>query len=431
MKEVYYVLKGSDRCDTATGWYKILDATKSNEWVTEEVNRDEACAGIPSAIEKTIQSARDNGGTVKVENLVESKKASIWSSWISPVTSFFHTLWLDITKIPAALAADPVNQQQLAVYRIGQVYEIQGTNKQVIMITDGPGMNGDKAVDWKAYSEADPSESYAPSTGSNASGKRPDLVATDLWTERSSGNQYDTIAWGDTVCLVASVKNAGNADTPTDVKVSFYVSKGSREDKSPRHAGYVMAKAKDLTKARTAKAIVKRCINKSEDDYSSQYPGTFNFGVHVDSDNRVAESDEKNNWKGGRIFTLTESSHLVISQFWLSNPVPNPGETVTAYTRIRNIGSPFGSDKVNYQWRIQGPQYGPDPIILGFDQTKRDHLRTNDEVGEDVVFVAPTLPGTYTLTFEADYDFRLTQPDRSGNTGSLTFTIPELPGEGG
>lgn len=419
-----YVFKGSSQCDTANARFKIVNGSRSDNWITDEVSQTEACPGIQDAIGKTVQNTKDNEGVIRLDGIVESKKVPWWSSWASQVTSFFHTIWMEDIRIPAAIAADSSVQQKLAVYRTGQVYEIAGTDKQVVMLTNGPGMNGDKAVDRNPYGKPDPAEAYNPPTGSNASGTRPDLVSTDLWTERSSGNPWTTIAWGDTVCLVASVKNAGNADTPTDVKVSFYVSKGNHEDKDPRHAGYMMAKKSDLTKARTAKAIVKRCINKSEDDYPSPYPGTFNFGVHVDSDNRVAESNEKNNWKGERVFTLTENSHLAISQFWLSNPTPQSGETVTAYVKIRNAGTPFGSDKVNTEWRIQGPQYGPDPIILGFDQTKREHLRTNDEAGEDISFVVPTTPGNYTLTVEVDYDFRTTQSDRSGNTASLTITIP-------
>ena len=60
---------------------------------------------------------------------------------------------------------------------------------------------------------------------------------------------------------------------------------------------------------------------------------------------------------------------------------------------------------MNTQWRIQGPQYGPDPIVIGFDQSRRDHLRTNDEHEEDLAFIMPTLPGNYVFSAEVDYDF--------------------------
>lgn len=425
-----YILQGSNRCDTANARFKIIDGSKSDRWITDEVSQSEACSGIESAIEKTLQAAEEHGGVVKIEDVVETKKVPWWSSWSSSVSSFFHTLWLDISNIPSALAADPSVQQQLAVYRTGQVYGIQGTDRKVVILTDGPGMNGDKAVDGSAYDEPDPAESFAPIIGDDASGKRPDLVVTDLWTERSSGNKWDTIAWGDTVCLVAVLKNSGNADTPRDVKVTFYVSKGKKEDKHPDPVGSETVKAKYLTKARTAKATVKHCVDVHGDNYPSAYPGTFNFGVQIDSDNKVVESNEKNNWKGERIFTLMENARLSVSQLWLSKANPQPGEAVTAYLKIKNTGTPFSSDKVNTEWRVQGPQYGPDPIILGFDQTRRDHLRTNDEAAEDIFFVVPTVPGAYALMTEVDYDARVTQSNRSGNTASLDFVVPEVQKEG-
>ena len=422
-----YILQGSDRCDTANARFKIVGA-KSDSWITKEVSQSEACPGVEKAIESVLQSAEDNGGVVKVDNIVDVKRAPWWSSWISPITTLWHSFF-GLVQTPAALAADPSIQQQVAVYRTGQVYEIQGTGKQAVILTDGPGMHGDKAIDEGAYAEADPSETFAPATGTDASGTRSDLVITDLWTERSSENQWDTIGWGDTVCFVAVSKNLGNKDVSRDIKITFYVSKGNREDKHPDPVGSEMIPAKYLAKARTAKATTKHCVDIHGDNYPSSYPGHFNFGAHIDPDNKEPESNEKNNWKGERLFELTENPHLSISQIWFSNPNAQPGEGVTVFVKIRNSGTPFASSKVNTEWRVQGPQYGPDPIIVGFDQTKQEHLREGDEAQEEVSFVMPTVPGDYVFSAEVDYDFRTTQTDRSITTASLSFTIPDT-GEG-
>ena len=419
-----YIYQGSDLCATANARFKIVDGSRSDSWVTKEVSQSEACPGIEKAIESTLQSVKDNGGVVKVGDIVDVKRAPWWSSWLSSLSSIWHSLF-GLVQTPAALAADPSVQRDLAVHNIGEVYEIQGTNKQVVILTDGPGMNGDKAIDLGSYAESDPAETFAPITGDNVSGKQSDLVVTKLWTERSSGHVWDTIGFGDTVCMVAESKNAGNKDVSRDVKITFYVSKGRREDKHPDPVGSEMIPAKYLSKARTAKATTKHCVNIHGDNYPSGYPGIFNFGVHIDPDNKEPESNEKNNWKGEQIFTLTENPHLSISQLWFSNPAAQPGEGVTAYVRIRNSGTPFGSDKVNTEWRVQGPQYGPDPIVIGFDQTRHDHLRTNDEAQEEVSFVMPTMPGDYVFSAEVDYDFRTAQSDRSVMTASISFTISE------
>lgn len=422
-----YILQGSDRCDTANARFKIVGA-KSDSWITKEVSQSEACPGVEKAIESVLQSAEDNGGVVKVDNIVDVKRAPWWSSWISPITTLWHSFF-GLVQTPAALAADPSIQQQVAVYRTGQVYEIQGTGKQAVILTDGPGMHGDKAIDEGTYAEADPSETFAPAAGADASGTRSDLVITDLWTERSSKNQWNTIGWGDTVCFVAVSKNLGNKDVSRDIKITFYVSKGNREDKHPDPIGSEMIPAKYLAKARTAKATTKHCVDIHGDNYPSSYPGHFNFGAHIDPDNKEPESNEKNNWKGERLFELTENPHLSISQIWFSNPNAQPGEGVTVFVRIRNSGTPFASSKVNTQWRVQGPQYGPDPIIVGFDQTKQVHLGVDGEAQEEVSFVMPTVPGDYVFSAEVDYDFRTAQTDRGITTASLSFTIPDT-GEG-
>lgn len=422
-----YILDGSDWCQSAGHVYRIVDGGDENSayWMTEEVDKSDACQAIVDADADVIQKVRDTGGTISTGQLIGEEKKTLWSaisSWFSSLTSLFHKLVAD-ARISTALALEPSVQQQLVVHRKAQMYQIDGTDRQIVILTSGPGQNGDKAIDSVPYSGLETDGTFSPATDGNASGKRPDLVVTNIWTERSSGHEHDTIGFGDTVCLVADIKNAGNADTPSDVKVSFYVSKGNKEDKDPRHAGYEMAKAKYLTKARTAHAIVRRCINAREDDYPSPYPGTFNFGVHLDSDNRIAESNEKNNTKGGQIFTLIENARLIVSQFWISDTAGS----VTAFATFTNAGTPFGSDKVNIQYRIQGPQYGPDPIILGFDQAKRGNLRTGDLKYEDLPFLAPTVPGSYILTVEIDYDHRVTEVDRGGNAQELTFTVLDPP----
>lgn len=422
-----FALDSSPWCRQANHAYLITIGgdTNSSFWVTEEeADKMLACQKIDEFNERIIQIGQDNGGTISASQVVgkDGGNQSAISSFLSPLTSVFHTLVSLTVGTPKALALEPSVQQKLVVYRKGQVYRIDGTDKRIVILTSGPGQNGDKAIDSVPYSELETDGTFSPATDGNASGKRPDLVVTSLWTERSSGHEHDTIGFGDTVCLVADIKNAGNADTPSDVKVSFAVSKGNKEDKDPRHAGYEMAKAKYLTKARTAHAIVRRCINAREDDYPSPYPGTFNFGVHLDSDNRIAESNEKNNTKSGQIFTLIENARLIISQFSLSD-MAGP---VTAFATFTNVGTPFGSDLVNIQYRIKGPQYGPDPIILGFDQAKRGNLRTGDLKYEDLPFLAPTVPGEYVLTVEIDYDHRVTQADRGGNVQERTFTVPDL-----
>ncbi len=421
-----YVLDGSPWCRQAGHVYLVAiggDLDSSLTIAEEEADKMLACQKIDEINERIIRIGQDNGGTISASQVVgkDGDNQSIVSSFLSVITSAFHEVIALTVGTPTALALEPFVQRKLVSYRKGQVYRIDGTDKRIVILTDGPGQNGDKAIDKTAYAESKEGGTYNLG-GSSASGKRPDPAVTDIWTERSSGNKHDAIGFGSTVCFGATIKNKGKADVPKDVKLSFFVSKGNREDKHPRHAGYTMVKAKNLRSGDKTKAVF--CINAREDDYPSAYPGTFNFGAHVNSDGAITESDPNNNWMGGYVFTLTENAKLTLSQFWLSD-TPKGGNTVTAFVTVRNTGTPFGSDKVNIQYRIAGPQYGEDPIILGFDQVKRGNLRTGDTRYEELSFVTPTMPGTYVLMAEIDYDHRVTESDRSGNTATLSFSIPD------
>ena len=156
-----------------------------------------------------LQSAEDNGGVVKVDNIVDVKRAPWWSSWISPITTLWHSFF-GLVQTPAALPIRRFNSRLLFIVPVKSTKFRVPVNKR-LSLTDGPGMHGDKAIDEGTYAEADPSEHFARS-GADASGTRSDLVITDLWTERSSGNQWDTIGWGQYRMLVAVSKNAGNKD---------------------------------------------------------------------------------------------------------------------------------------------------------------------------------------------------------------------------
>ena len=110
------------------------------------------------------------------------------------------------------------------------------------------------------------------------------------------------------------------------------------------------------------------------------------------------------------LFVIKENAHL-IAQFHFLNGVV-PGQSVMLVT-ISNTGTPFGQDFVYTQYRIQGPSM-ENPVIIGIDQTRRDHLRTGDTANEQFSFMAPMAPGDYIVIAEVDYTGIVNQSDRSG-----------------
>ena len=418
-----YVLIGSQLCASATSVHQVTDngADSSDYRVTEATNREDACRSITGTIQKGGEEVQAHDGVIKASRLPGVLPAI--SVWLSKVSSVFDWIFRSEARAASISGSDPVIQKRLAVPNRARIYQIAGTDKKIVFLIDGPGMKGDKAINSTPYAEVlGPLGPYAPKLGDGAKGKRPDLTIDDLWTEKGNGQNHENIPWGDTVCLAAKVKNSGSANTPHDVKVAFFLSRGEKEDKHPRPVGKENIRARNLEKGE--KKTEKRCLTPRDDDYPS-YPGKFNFGVHVDPDNTIAESSKKNNYKGGQVFTLSEHARLSVVSFRLSQTTPVAGTEVTVYLQMNNTGTPFHSDKVNIQYRIAGPQYGTHPTIIGFDQIKRSNLRPGDVKTESIAFTLTTTPGTYSLTAEIDYDRRTNQSNRSGNVGTITFTLQE------
>ena len=414
-----YLFRGSDICPNASEWRKITDSSQSDFWITEAVTRDETCQGITDTIERTLRSGEEHDGSVKTDDIVteESNRSAI-ASWWSQVVSYIKAiLWIGPTQ-----AAEFSVQKALAVSRSGTVYSIAGTNREILILTDGPGMNGDKAIDPESGYESDPSESFDPGLVPSNEKKLPDIGISDQWFERSSGNKHDTVNFGDTLCPTVSVKSKGDADAPSDVKVSFYLSKGSQEDRSPRRFGSETIKRKDMKSGKSK--TLTHCVKYGSDDYPP-YPGRFNFVAVANSNNAFKESKTSNNKSVAYPFVIVENARLVIRFRFLNEIVP--GQGVSAAVTIQNVGTPFGQDFVYTQYRIQGPEYGSDPVIVGIDQTRRGHLRTGDVANEEFSFVAPTKPGDYVVTAETDYTGIVQEGDRSGNVFSLPFSVPDTP----
>ncbi|MFZ1736057.1 MAG: hypothetical protein WAU31_03925, partial [Candidatus Moraniibacteriota bacterium] len=403
-----YLFQGSDYCPNANAWYRTVDSSRDDYWVTEVVSQNEACQGVTDTVERMLRSSEENNGVVKTDQVVDSRwkrASSAVISWLSSVVSEIKAMF---TWTYPAQAADQYIQQSLSVERSGVAYAIAGTNREILVLTDGPGMNGDKAIDPYSGYQPDPSETLETGLTPSSGRKLPDIGISGEWFERSSGRKHDDVDWGSTLCPTAYVKSKGDGDAPKDVKLSFYLSKDYNEDRSPRHFGYEMISKKDM---RTGKSKnVSHCVGFKDGDYPA-YPGRYSFTAVANSDKSFGESKMTNNKSNAYSFVIKENAHLGI-QFHFLNEVVS-GQTVDVAVTISNTGTPFGQDYVYTQYRIQGPEYGENPVIIGFDQTRRDHLRTGDIANEQFSFVVPTTPGAYTVTAEVDYTEIVTQSDRS------------------
>ena len=421
-----YLFQGSDYCPNADSWYRTVDSSRDDYWVTEVISREEACQGVTDTVARVLRSGEENDGIVKTSQVVESKWRRASSAVVSWLSSALSEIRAILSWAYPAQASELYIQRPLTVRRSGIAYAIAGTNREVLVLTDGPGMNGDRAIDPYSGYQPDPSETFETGLSPSNGKKLPDIGISDEWFERSSGHKHDDVDWGSTLCPTVYVKSKGDADAPSDVKVSFHLSKGYKEDRRPGRFGYETIKKKDMKTGKSK--TVSHCVRLNDGDYPS-YPGRYNFTAVVNSDKAFAESKTTNNKSDAYPFVIKENAHLSVRFRFLNEVVP--GQPVEVAVIISNSGTPFGQDYVYTQYRIQGSEYGENPVIIGLDQTRRDHLRTGDSANEQFSFTAPTTPGTYVVTAEVDYTGIVSQGDRSGTVFSLTFSIPEteVPGE--
>ena len=415
-----YLFRGSDICSSASEWYKVTDSSRSDYWITESITKEDACNGVTETVERTLQSGEDNDGSPKTDDIVtnESSRSADVSWWSKIVSYIKEFLGID----PAQAATESFVQKALAVSRTVTVYDIAGTNKKVFVLTDGPGMKGDKAIDPYSGYQSDPSGTLETGLSPSSGKKLPDIGISGEWFERSSGRKHDDVDWGSTLCPTVYVRSKGDGDAPKDVKLSYFLSKGYNVDRSPRHFGYEMIAKRDMRTGRSKN--VSHCVGFNDGDYPA-YPGRYNFTAVANSDHAFAESKMTNNKSTAYSFVIKENAHL-IAQFHFLNGVV-PGQSVSVAVTISNTGTPFGQDFVYTQYRIQGPEYGENPVIIGIDQTRRDHLRTGDTANEQFSFMAPMAPGDYIVIAEVDYTGIVNQSDRSGNIFAFSFEIPDAP----
>ena len=419
-----YLFRNSDYCPNADQWYRVVDSSRDDYWITADVSRDTACEGVTDVTEQMLLSGQENDGVVKTEQVVSKweRARSAVASWLSQVVSGIKSAlsWA----LPAD-AAEPSVQKILTVNRSGKVYSIAGTNKEILVLTDGPGMKGDKAIDPYSGYQSDPSGTLETGLSPSSGKKLPDIGISGEWFERSSGRKHDDVDWGSTLCPTVYVRSKGDGDAPKDVKLSYFLSKGYNVDRSPRHFGYEMIAKRDMRTGRSKN--VSHCVGFNDGDYPA-YPGRYNFTAVANSDHAFAESKMTNNKSTAYSFVIKENAHL-IAQFHFLNGVV-PGQSVSVAVTISNTGTPFGQDFVYTQYRIQGPEYGENPVIIGIDQTRRDHLRTGDIANEQFSFMAPMAPGDYIVIAEVDYTGIVNQSDRSGSVFLFAFTIPESDASG-
>ena len=243
-------------------------------------------------------------------------------------------------------------------------------------------MHGDKAIDWNAYAETDP-------TGEVFTGSRSQCGRKAIRSHRDQtldgAQQWPCLGYhrlGDTVCFVAESKNAGTKDVLKDIKITFYVSNGRWRDKHPDPVGSEMIPAKYLTKAKPPRrrrdtvsismATITRPFIREISTGPTSIPTTRNR-------NRM-----KNNWKDEQPFKLTENPHLPYRRYGF--------QSQCATWRWRHCLCE-DSERWNavcikqgeYAVAGSGSQYGPDPIVIGVDQTKQEHLREEGDNAQEEV----------------------------------------------
>jgi surface antigen len=257
-------------------------------------------------------------------------------------------------------------------------------------------------------------EGLPPVTGSNSSGKLPDLVPNRVWTADHAKKDKNVFRLNERAYCRMQIKNIGQKDADGKFSSTCYLSDGFKIDQNPKSLGKEDTKGLDKGDTHT----------ENEDFVTPEYPGVYNVVACVDSHKDIKESNEKNNCSAPYVFRVTSTPDLTIGDLYLqpSQGIFAPGDAFSITVTSYNLGESFERDiRVGYfLTNITGEQV----TFLGSDNIKREHLKGGDRKTESLPKVtAPTVPGTYFIKAVVDYDQRIEDANRTNNELTIRLDV--------
>lgn len=240
----------------------------------------------------------------------------------------------------------------------------------------------------------------------------PDLVVTDVtWTPQNPNT-------GDAVQFSAIIENQGAAPTPEGVVIApvFFV--------DGNFIGYTDTYAESLAPGDAATVAMQSGPGGAT---WTATEGSHEISVQVDDINRIAESNEDNNWfykEEPLVATTLEGPDLIVTSItWEGNL--SAGSDVTLKATVRNQGrdpSPEGS--------MHGLEFRVDGEVVALSSSYTSSV----DPGEEVAITADSGPeggaweaaeGSFTVTATVDPEAQITEARENNNSYEIELLVVE------
>ncbi len=284
-----------------------------------------------------------------------------------------------------------------------------------------------------------------------ASGRLPDFI-TDKVTMGNKDGNHEKYTWkiNETAYVHAWIDNIGDADwegTAKEIKVPFYLSKGTKEDS---HSEWIRVdretikkehiKVKDKPKHESIEFDLLDWANEGK-----VLPGrTYNFVVCADrpkdennGDGDVREKHKSNNCSTEAVFYVDfgppRNVDLTTRMLALTNGKTSlrAGENYGLQVEISNLGTepPWNGFRTSYE--IKGPGTGDQWQIITDDGSDANQLypgaAQTEHITDGFGAKAPMVGGDYLFRACADYTKAVPETDENNNCTELAVYIAPPP----
>ncbi|WP_417911823.1 CARDB domain-containing protein [Candidatus Electronema sp. TJ] len=296
------------------------------------------------------------------------------------------------------------------------------------------------------YTPPDPTEPPA-------SGKLPDFITSKVTMGNKDGN-HEKYTWkiNETAYVHDYIDNIGTADwqgSKDSIKVSFYLSKGTKEDS---HSEWVRIGDRQNIKKENLK--VKKDPKHEKIEFKLQnyanngtvMPGrTYNFVVcadhpkdHDNNGGDVEEKHESNNCSTEAVFYVDygppRNVDLLARNLALTGGRSQlqAGEKYGLQVEISNVGTQQPWNGFSSSYEIKGPGTGGVWQRIGEDTSRASSLYPNathlESMSSEQEVAAPMVGGDYVFRACADYTQAVPETDESNNcTDELPVYIAPPP----
>lgn len=249
-----------------------------------------------------------------------------------------------------------------------------------------------------------------------------DFIVTRMWLETAGGTEQYAFDVGQEIKMKAQFKNVGDADSPHDIEVRFYRSKGYKEDD---HSDWVHVGTDQI---QDSNMDINETQTETEGITTPNEPGkVFNIVACADTQNQVSEKHESNNCSTEAVFKVNGTFDFIITSAVLGGGKTNllVNEVFSVDTVSQNIQNDVPRD-IRIGYYILGEQLGLGSVLIGTDNIKEENFTSGAIKYETLSSVfAPKMEGTYTITACVDYDNRVDESNEGNNCYSFDVFVDD------